>query len=118
MKTDNRVDEYIQTAPKALQEAMQYLRSTIHKAIPEVEETIKWSKPHFLYQGEIICAIMGFTKHLNFVFWRGQEMQDPQNILQETGKTNMKTIKNIKSLKDLPVADVLQQYLVHAISLV
>jgi uncharacterized protein YdeI (YjbR/CyaY-like superfamily) len=43
----------------------------VHEACPDVEETIKWSFPHFQYRG-MLCAMAAFKAHCTFGFWRGR----------------------------------------------
>ncbi len=49
-----------------------HLRDVIHSACPEVEETIKWGMPSFLYQGGILCGIAAFKQHCSFWFWKAR----------------------------------------------
>ncbi|HEV3023611.1 MAG TPA: DUF1801 domain-containing protein, partial [Pirellulales bacterium] len=59
---DPRVDAYIARAADFAQPILRHLRILIHSTCPEVEETIKWSVPHFVHHG-IVCATAGFKKH-------------------------------------------------------
>ena len=60
---------------------MEYLRELIHKGCPDVEETIKWSRPFFEYRGAILCNISAFNEHCSFGFW-GEEIGV---VLREAG---------------------------------
>jgi hypothetical protein len=96
-----KVDAYIATAQPFAQPIMKHLRELVHKSCPEIQETIKWSRPFFEYRGEILCSMAAFKEHCNFGFW-GKEMcavvrdagADVQNAVVSFGRLN--------SLKDLP----------------
>lgn len=64
-KTDYKsIDQYHRAFPKELIDRMQVIRNIIHKAVPEVEETISYQIPCFKYNGYLIyyCA---FAKHIS-----------------------------------------------------
>ncbi len=67
---DDRVDAYITGAAEFARPILIHLRELIHRACPEVEETIKWSRPHFVYKG-LLCGISAFKEHCAFGFWKG-----------------------------------------------
>ena len=54
---DQRLDAYINKSASFAQPILQHLRSLVHKACPQVEETIKWGMPHFDYKGEMMCSM-------------------------------------------------------------
>jgi uncharacterized protein YdhG (YjbR/CyaY superfamily) len=56
MKTTSvkNVDDYIEGFPPAIQEVLTTLRSTIRKAAPKAEETIKYDMPTFTLHGNLI----------------------------------------------------------------
>lgn len=72
-KKDPRLDAYLADAPAFAQPILKRFRKLIHEGCPEVEETIKWSHPSFLYQGKILCSFATFKAHCSFGFWH-QEM--------------------------------------------
>ncbi len=69
MKT---IDAYIGEASEVTRPIVSHLRTLIHKASPEIEENIKWNAPSFELDGKIICSIMAFKKHVNFMFRQGK----------------------------------------------
>ncbi len=50
------------------------MRSRVHVAAPEAEETIKWGAPAFTLHGKILLMIVAFKAHAAVSFWRGQEI--------------------------------------------
>ncbi|MEA2464529.1 MAG: hypothetical protein QOJ98_2276, partial [Acidobacteriota bacterium] len=67
---DPRVDQYIAQSPEFARPILAHLREVVHGACPEVEETIKWSVPHFDYKGPF-CQMAAFKQHCGFGFWKG-----------------------------------------------
>jgi uncharacterized protein YdeI (YjbR/CyaY-like superfamily) len=115
---DKRIDAYVENARDFAKPILNYLRSAVHKACPDVRETIKWGSPHFEYEGKILCAMASFHSHSAFVFRLGSMMKDPRGLMQTTGeKTGMGHFGRIKDVKDLPTEKVLIQYIKEAMSL-
>jgi uncharacterized protein YdeI (YjbR/CyaY-like superfamily) len=90
-----KVDAYIGRVQPFAQPIMEHLRQLVHKARPEVGETIKWSRPFFEYRGAILCNMSAFKEHCSFGFW-GEEMNA---VLREDG---MGSLGRITSLANLP----------------
>ncbi len=109
--TDPRIDAYIAAAPEFAQPILAHLRALVHAACPEVEETMKWSSPHFGYQG-MLCHMAAFKAHCAFGFWKG-ELLFPEMIQREA----MGHLGRITSLKDLPSKKVLGGYVKQAMQL-
>lgn len=68
---DPRVDAYLASAAPFARPILEYLRDAVHAACPGCEETMKWSVPHFLYRGAILCSMAAFRQHATFGFWKG-----------------------------------------------
>lgn len=93
--TDPRVDAYIQNAAPFARPILQHIRTSVHAGCPDVEETIKWSFPHFVYKG-MLCSMASFKAHCSFGFWKGSLLEVPPN------GTSMSQFGRITSLDDLP----------------
>jgi uncharacterized protein YdeI (YjbR/CyaY-like superfamily) len=105
---DKRIDAYIEKSAEFAQPVMVHLRELIHKACPEVTETLKWSMPSFEYKG-LLCGFAAFKQHCTFGFWKQSLMETdafPKN------KTAMGSFGRITSLKDLP-SDKVMLGLIH-----
>jgi hypothetical protein len=59
-KKDPRVDAYIAKAQPFAQPILRKLRTLVHKADPEIEETVKWGMPSFTHAG-IVCGMAAFS---------------------------------------------------------
>ena len=97
-KTDPRVDAYIQKAQPFAQPILRHLRKLVHAAVPDVEETMKWSSPHFDYKG-IFCGMSAFKEHVGFGFWKAGLMKD---VLPGHGLSAAGQFGKIATLRDLP----------------
>jgi len=56
---DPRIDAYIAKSAPFAQPVLTHLRELIHRACPDIQETIKWKFPHFDYKG-IVCSMAAF----------------------------------------------------------
>jgi len=114
---DPRIDAYIDKSAAFAKPILNHLRKLIHKACPQVEETMKWSFPHFDYKGEMMCSMASFKQHCSFGFWKASLMKDP--VLVETAKSEvaMGHLGKITSLKDLPSDKQLTAWIKEAMKL-
>jgi uncharacterized protein YdeI (YjbR/CyaY-like superfamily) len=114
---DARIDAYIAKAAPFAQPILTHLRKLVHETCPGVEETIKWSFPHFDYKGSILCSMASFKQHCAFGFFKAAMMEDAEGILTTVGKTAMGHLGQIKELKDLPKDKILKAYIKQAMKL-
>lgn len=94
---DPRIDAYIAKSPAFAQPILLHLRALIHAHCPDAVETIKWSVPHFEYQGSIFCGFAAFKQHCSFGFWLGELLpidSKPDAAMGQFGR--------ITTLADLP----------------
>src|SRR6478609_11453391 len=113
---DKRIDNYIMNSAEYAWPILDHLRELVHRACPKVEETMKWSFPHFQYKG-ILCSMAAFKHHCAFGFWRASLMTDPYKVLNTKEKTSMGSLGRITTLKDLPSDKILLQYIKEAVKL-
>ena len=115
--TDPSIDAYIaQSAPFA-RPILQHLRELVHKACPDVQETIKWSYPFYEYHGTALCNMSAFKQHCSFGFWKASLLKDPESILQVADRHSMGHLDKLTSLKDLPADKILIAYIKEAAQL-
>lgn len=108
---DPRIDAYIAASPEFARPILTHLREAIHASCPEVEETMKWSRPHFEYLG-LLCGMSAFKAHCGFGFWKGGLMfpgMDEREAMGHFGR--------ITSVKDLPSKKDLAAYIKKAMKL-
>jgi uncharacterized protein YdeI (YjbR/CyaY-like superfamily) len=104
---DPRIDAYIAKSGEFAQPIMTYLRETVHATCPEVEETIKWGFPHFMYKG-MFCSMAAFKAHCALNFWKGTFWIEGGDVKAQEA---MGQFGRITTLKDLPPKKILVGYL-------
>ena len=57
------IDEYIAAHPREVQDSLQRIRTTIRKAAPDADETIKYQMPTFTLNGNLI-HFAAYKKHI------------------------------------------------------
>jgi len=114
-KKDKRVDDYIAKSADFAKPILKHLRSLVHTACPDVEETMKWSFPNFDYKGGF-CSMAGFKEHCSFGFWKAALMTDA-NKMKDNQKNAMGHLGRIRSLSDLPPDKILISYIKEAAKL-
>jgi uncharacterized protein YdeI (YjbR/CyaY-like superfamily) len=110
---DPRIDEYIANSADFARPILSHLRQVVHDACPEVEETIKWSMPFFLYHG-MLCNMASFKAHCAFGFWKGDLLVAQED---DKGREAMGQFGRLTSVKDLPAKKALAGYINKAMAL-
>lgn len=98
---DPRVDMYITKCKPFAQPILEHLRELVHKAVPDVTETIKWSHAFFEYKGVILANMAGFNEHCSFGLW-GKDMAQVLNDAGLLSGEGMGSLGKLTSVKDLP----------------
>jgi uncharacterized protein YdeI (YjbR/CyaY-like superfamily) len=112
-KRDPRIDAYIAKSADFAKPILTHLRELVHEVCPDVEETMKWSHPNFLYKG-MFCGMASFKEHCTFGFWKGSLI-----VKDDNGKTEkaMGHLGRITTVKSLPAKTVLKGYIKTAMEL-
>lgn len=103
MKTDPRVDAYIDRQAEFAKPILTHLRETVHAACPDCEETLKWSSPTFMFRGQMLAGMAAFKQHATFGFWRGSLVVGDNDAQMSA----MGQFGRIASVDDLPPPEVL-----------
>jgi len=109
---DPRIDAYIAKSADFARPILAHIRKLVHAACPDVEETMKWSFPHFQYKG-MLCSMAAFKEHCSFGFWKGAL------VVENSGEaeSGMGQFGRITRLTDLPAQKVLTGYIKKAMKL-
>jgi hypothetical protein len=86
----------------AQKEITQKLRSLVKKALPEIEETVKWGNITYILKSKNLAWIILNDNHVDFGFFRGAEHSS--KFLEGTGK-GLRHIK-IRESKDINEAEI------------
>jgi hypothetical protein len=79
---------YIAKAAPFARPILQKLRELFHEACPDIEETMKWSHPHFDYRG-LVGGMAAFKQHVSFGFWKGKLLKDPHGLFSTMENAGM-----------------------------
>lgn len=95
-KKDPRVDAYIAKSAEFARPILNHIRALVHQGCSEVEETLKWNMPSFVYKG-LLCGMAAFKQHATFGFWKHELV-----VGKNSEGDGMGQFGRIASLKDLP----------------
>lgn len=106
-KRDPRIDAYIGKSADFAKPILKRFRETVHKACPDVEESIKWGMAAFSHHG-LMCGVAAFKAHCALMFWKykllfGEDAPFPDEGMGQFGK--------ITSLKEMPSEKQLIAYI-------
>ena len=107
------VDEYVAGLEEWQAEIVEGVRKVVQKVAPEVTEVVKWAQPVYESNGPF-AYIKAFKNNVNFGFWRGIDIHDPEGILQGSGD-KMRHVK-LSSLNDIQ-EEVFEGFVKEAIKL-
>ena len=113
MKTDPRIDAYIDRQAEFAKPILRHLREAVHAACPDCEETLKWSSPTFTYKKEMLAGMAAFKAHATFGFWKGSLVVGEG----ETQLSGMGQFGKLTSIDDLPPRDKLEELVRKAMKL-
>ena len=111
-KKDPRIDAYIAKSAGFAKPILTEIRAVVHDVCPNVEETMKWSFPHFDYKG-MMCSMAAFKEHCAFGFWKASLILDGNGRSEEA----MGQFGRITALSDLPSKKVMRDYIQKAMAL-
>jgi hypothetical protein len=96
---NQQITDYINSAPAPHSEIMIKIRELIREAVPGTAEEFKWGQPVFR-KNKDFCYIKKTKNHVNLGFMNFQVLDDPDNLLEGTGKqmrhVKLKTTGDIK----------------------
>ncbi len=111
MGQQNTVDAYIADLDGWQAQVAAELDRIVMEVAPQANKVIKWVQPTYEDHG-LLCYFKVFKTHVNFGFFRGTELDDPDGLLEGTGE-KMRHVKvkgqngvNEKALKHLITAAV------------
>jgi uncharacterized protein YdeI (YjbR/CyaY-like superfamily) len=99
------VDAYIAKSADFARPILAHVRALVHRACPQIEETLKWGVPHFERKG-IVANMAAFKQHAAFGFWSQKLLaprlgKDAARMFPPKGESSMGGRK-IRSLADMP----------------
>ncbi len=113
---DPRIDSYIAKSADFAKPVLKHIRKLVHAACPEVEETMKWSCPHFVHKG-MLCSMAAFKQHCSFGFWKSALILGKGQRSGNNQNEGMGQFGRIGAISDLPKDNVLIGYIKEAVRL-
>ena len=102
-QADPRVDAYIDSLPGWQQAICRRVRDLVHRADPDVTETIKRTRqPYFVLDGNV-CALLATKDHVNVFLYDGAIVPDPAGII--TAGHDNKTARTVAFWRGDPIDD-------------
>ena len=87
------VEQYISRKPAFAQPICEKLREVILKAGPKLDEGIRWGGPSYKGKG-LVLGMGAFKEHVTLFFNRGQELEDPEGLMEPAeGTANSRSVK-------------------------
>lgn len=91
------VQEYIQSIKQEWQIPIcERLHEVVHASIPEVQERIQYSKPHYLKNGKYLAVTSVAKGGVSFTIFNATSLQAPDGFFQADSPPERKTIKILK----------------------
>jgi uncharacterized protein YdeI (YjbR/CyaY-like superfamily) len=115
-RKDPRIDKYIAGSADFAQPVLSHLRKLVHVGCPEVEETLKWGMPSFLYKG-ILCGMAAFKQHCTFGFWKHELLFGNNRQAQNLAAGAMGSFGRVTNLAELPSDAELLRFIKEAVRL-
>ena len=115
-----KVDAYIARSAEFARPILTRIRMLMHKAYPQIEETIKWGVPNFEHNG-IVAMMAAFKQHASFGF-RHQKLlverlgKDAKKMFPKDAEHGMGGRK-LRSASDLPANAVVIRAIKAAVAL-
>jgi len=114
---DERVDAVIAKSADFAKPILIHIREVVHRASPQITETIKWGMPFFEYKGPV-CMMAPFKQHIGFGFWKASRLNDPNGLLKGSDdEATAGSFGRITSLADLPADEDLIGFIHQMIAL-
>jgi uncharacterized protein YdeI (YjbR/CyaY-like superfamily) len=113
-KPSPEVDAFIARSAPFARPILEKLRRLFHQACPDIEETMKWGFPHFVYKG-IVGGMAAFKQHMAFGFWKAKLMNDPHGLLKDGDATI--SMSRLTDISQLPPDKIMLGYIREAVAL-
>ena len=78
------IDDYVKGLGDWRGQVVGEIDALVRKAAPNATGSIKWAQPVYEQEGPF-AYVKAFSKSVNFGFWRGVDLSDPNGLLEGTG---------------------------------
>ena len=102
MKKPTDIDSYLAGVSDDQREALQNLRETIHRIVPNLTECISYAIPAFRFDGKVIAGFAATTKGCSYFPFSGSTLSTLRKEIAKYGQT--KSALHFTPEKPLPKA--------------
>lgn len=82
----NPIDAWFAAAPKDQQPVLKDTRRLIKEIGPGAQEELKWGRPCYSGSTGLLCYLQSSKSHASLGFQHGASLDDPEGVLEGTGK--------------------------------
>jgi hypothetical protein len=86
------VDDYVAQHSDWRRDVLETVREAIRSAAPDARESIKWAQPVYESNGPF-AYVRAFPRSVNVGFWRGAQLDDPDDRLTGGDRMRHMTIR-------------------------
>lgn len=104
-RVNSFLNDFTETFPDSY-ELVQTVRKIIIEIFPEAKEEIKYGGVVFIADEFLFTGIFVRKSHISLEFVNGVDLDDPQNLLEGTGK--LRRHLKLKSLDDIEKKDIMR----------
>ncbi|MCB0474234.1 MAG: YdeI/OmpD-associated family protein [Flavobacteriaceae bacterium] len=109
----NKIEAYIAKNPE-FSELLIAFRKTFLNA--NLEETVKWGMPTYMYKGKNIGGFAAFKNHCGIWFFQGGLLKDPYKVLVNAQEGKTQAMRQWKfNREDTPDLYIMTEYILEAI---
>jgi hypothetical protein len=109
--SNTAVIQKIDSWPEPQKSIGHLVRNILLGQYPELEESIKWGNPTFSGSSNL-CSLICHNDHLNMQWFKGSELDDPEQVLEGTGKSmRHQKLLSVGDIDEDIIIDFLEQSL-------
>jgi hypothetical protein len=86
MKSYASFAAYLAGQPPKNQKIIRALRRFVKRVAPNLEESVKWGNGCWLQDGAPVSYVYSARDYVQFGFFHGSKLEDPQRLLEGKGK--------------------------------
>jgi hypothetical protein len=86
MKKYASFDDYLEDQPPRNRSTIRALRRFVKRVEPTLEESVKWGNGCWVKEKVPVSYVYSAPDHVQFGFFRGSALKDPQGLLQGNGQ--------------------------------
>lgn len=109
MSKEKNVEAYVRSLDRGPRALVQKLRRIVASEAPHLQEVMKWGNVCWVGRGNV-CLVHVGDGHLDFGFFQGASISDPDGILVGNGKfLRMVKVRKAADIRPGPIAGVIKR---------